>query len=450
MAKRPISVLILAAGAGTRMKSATPKVLHKVVGRRLIEHVIAAVQALKPARTGVVIGVEREKVKAALIASGLKLDFIVQDQPKGSGHAVIKAKSWLTRKKGTLLVVYGDTPLLTAATLQNLIRAHQSAGHAATFLAMDVANPSGYGRMVVDGQGLLERIVEHRDASPEELNISLVNSGVACWDIASLLHVLPKLKPNNAKHEYYLTDCVALLRARGQQVGVMTVADESETWGVNNRIDLAQAEAVWRKRILEHWMREGVTMADPATTYIDLNSRLAPDVRLGPGVIIEKSILEPGCDIFAYSILEGAVVKTGAKIGPCARLRPGAVIETDAHIGNFVEVKKSRIGRGSKANHLTYIGDSVIGQGVNVGAGTITCNYDGYTKSQTIIEDGVFVGSNTNLVAPVRVKKRAIIGAGSTITKDVEAGSLAVARSPQVLRKGWADAWRKNKSRRKN
>ncbi len=375
---KSLYVLVLAAGQGSRMKSELPKVLHPGVGREVVQKELAA-------------------------RGWAKLHYVIQDKPKGSGHAVIMAKSWLKPKRGSLLVVYGDTPLLTSQTLQRLVDHHAVSGNAATFLAMDVPDPSGYGRMILDAQGYLERIVEDKDAAPHERTITLVNSGVACWDIQMLLEVLPRLKPNNAKREYYLTDAAALLRNIGGRVGVVRARNPDETHGINTRVDLARAEAIFRQRILEHWMREGVTILDPATTYIDVEVELQPDSRLWPGTILRGATrIGTHCEIGPYTILESAVVKDGARVGPFAR------------------------------------GDAQVGKGVNVGAGTITCNYDGYSKSQTIIEDGVFVGSNANLVAPVRLGHGAIIAAGSTITEDVKPNALVVARTRQIAKEGWA------------
>lgn len=444
-------VLVLAAGQGTRMKSSLPKVLHPVAGRPILEHVLHASQALNPKEICVVLGHGREQVKPALEQSGWKkLSFAVQEKPQGSGHAVMMAKSWLNSKRGSVLVVYGDTPLLNPLTLGRLADHHGASGNAATFLAMDLVDPSGYGRMVVTAEGNVERIVEDKDATFEERSITLVNSGVACWDIGLLLEVLPRIKPNNVKHEYYLTDAAALLRGLGKRVGVVRVADPNETHGINNRVDLARAEQLFRKRILQHWMLEGVTVVDPDTTYIDAGAKLAADCRILPGTMIRgQSKIAEGCEIGPYTIIEDSEVREGARVGPFARLRPGTIVEAGGRIGNFVEVKKSTIGKGSKVNHLSYIGDAKVGTGVNVGAGTITCNYDGFTKSQTILEDHVFVGSNTNLVAPVRVGKGAIIGAGSTITKNIPNDALAVARSGQIVKEGWAKAFRAKHSGKK-
>jgi bifunctional UDP-N-acetylglucosamine pyrophosphorylase/glucosamine-1-phosphate N-acetyltransferase len=433
------------------MKSRLPKVLHPIAGRPLVEHVLTTAAALHPKGIGVIVGVGREQVKQTLQANGWKrVDFIVQDKPKGSGHAVLKARSWLRRKKGTVLVLYGDAPLIKASTLKQLLDTHAATGHAATFLAMDLPNPSGYGRMILNGDGTLQRIVEDRDAQEAERRVTLVNSGVACWDSALLLKVLPQLRPTNAKHEYYLTDAVALLRARDQRVGVVTVQDPAETLGVNTRVDLANVENIQRQRILERWMQEGVTIVDPATTYIDANAVLQADSRLWPGTVIQGPCrIGSRCEIGPYTVIESSTVRDGAKIGPFAHLRPGSVIEEDAHIGNFVEIKKSRMGKGSKANHLSYIGDAQVGSRSNVGAGTITCNYDGIAKHETVIGEDVFIGSNTNLVAPVRVGQGAMIAAGSTITENVPADGLAVARSRQVLRKNWVKSWFRARKRGK-
>lgn len=441
---KSLYVLVLAAGKGTRMKSDLPKVMHPVAGRMLLEHVLSTANELRAKELSVVLGHGRDQIQEALGKRGWEnLHFVVQDTPKGSGHAVMMAKGWLKPKKGSLLVVYGDTPLLTAQTLQRLVEHHAVSGNAATFLAMDVPNPAGYGRMILDPQGYLERIAEDKDATPAERTITLVNSGVACWDIQTLLAVLPRLQPNNAKREYYLTDAAAHIRNIGERVGVVRAKNPDETHGINTRIDLSRAEAIFRQRILEHWMREGVTIIDPVTTYIDIDAQIGVDTRIAPGTIIQgPSQIGARCEIGPYTVIENAVVKDGARVGPFARLRPGAVIEESAHIGNFVEIKKSVVGSKSKVNHLSYIGDATIGKGVNIGAGTITCNYDGFQKSQTHLEDGVFVGSNTNLVAPVRVGHGAIIAAGSTITEDVKAESLVVARSRQVSKKGWAKDFR--------
>ncbi|MFA5975782.1 MAG: bifunctional UDP-N-acetylglucosamine diphosphorylase/glucosamine-1-phosphate N-acetyltransferase GlmU [Elusimicrobiota bacterium] len=449
---KTLYVLVLAAGQGTRMKSATPKVIHEMAGKPLLEHVLHAVRALHPKAIGVVLGLGREKVQSVLEERGWdKLGYIVQSRQLGSGHAVRMAQPWLKSKKGTLLVVYGDTPLLTTATLQRLVEQHADSGHAATFLAMDIPNPSGYGRMVLDPQGFLERIVEDKDASSEERAITLVNSGVACWDIERLLKVLPRIQANNAKHEYYLTDAAKLLRDLGERVGVVTTSDPDETHGINNRVDLARAEAILRRRILEQWMREGVTIVDPETTYVDADAVLAPDCRLWPGTMIRgASRIGANCEIGPYTLMEDAIVKSGARVGPFARLRPGTIIEEGARIGNFVETKKAIIGKKSKVSHLSYIGDAEIGDNVNIGAGTITCNYDGFFKYKTTIEDDVFVGSNANLVAPVRLGRGAIVAAGSTITEDVKANALVLARARQMAKNGWAKEFRGKQKRSKH
>src|SRR5258708_8919141 len=325
------------------MKCELPKVLHAVAGRPLLEHVLKTSSALRAKGLGVVLGVGRDVVEKELAGRGwAKLHYVIQDKPKGSGHAVIMAKSWLKPKRGSLLVVYGDTPLLTSQTLQRLVDHHAVSGNAATFLAMDVPDPSGYGRLILDAQGYLERIVEDKDAAPHERTITLVNSGVACWDIQMLLEVLPRLKPNNAKREYYLTDAAALLRNIVGRVGWVRARNPDETHGINTRVDLARAEAIFRQRILEHWMREGVTILDPATTYIDVEVELQPDSRLWPGTILRGATrIGTHCELAPYTILESAVVKDGARVGPFARLRPGTVIEQNAHVGNFVAIKKS-------------------------------------------------------------------------------------------------------------
>jgi bifunctional UDP-N-acetylglucosamine pyrophosphorylase/glucosamine-1-phosphate N-acetyltransferase len=298
---------------------------------------------------------------------------------------------------------------------------------------------------------LLVRIVEERDASEEERTVTFVNSGVACWETAELLAVLPQLQPNNVKKEYYLTDAVALLRQLQRPVGVARAPDPTETQGVNTRSELAQVARLYRQRLLEQWMQAGVTVVDPETTYLDWNVSLKPDTTLWPGTVIQgPSQIGAHCQIGPYTTIESSVVKDGARVGPFAHIRPGSLIDEGVHIGNFVEVKKSRIGKGSKANHLTYLGDARVGSRVNVGAGTITCNYDGFAKHETMIADDVFIGSNSNLVAPVRLGRGALIAAGSTITEDVPADSLGIARSPQESKAGWAKAWRRRHSRRRS
>jgi bifunctional UDP-N-acetylglucosamine pyrophosphorylase/glucosamine-1-phosphate N-acetyltransferase len=438
-----LSVMVLAAGQGTRMKSATPKVLHPVCGKPLLEHVLSAVEGLKPRSIAVVVGVGRNQVMDVL-GRRKSVEFVIQKEQRGSGHAVLMGRSWLKRQRGALLVVYGDTPLLTTGTLEALVKEHGRSRNAATFLAMDMADPTGYGRMILDAQGAVERIVEHKDATPEERAVRLANSGVACWDVKQLLKALPKLRPNNAKREYYLTDAAAFLRQAGGRVGVQRAADAGETQGINNRLELSQAESFFRRQILERWMRDGVTIVDPGTTYIDAEVELAPDTTIFPGtMILGKSRVASFCELGPYSVIDDAIVEEGAKVGPFARLRPGTVLGKGVRVGNFVEIKKSRIGVGSKVNHLTYLGDAELGRNVNIGAGTITCNYDGFKKSLTRIADGAFIGSNSNLVAPVQVGREAIIAAGSTITHNIPAGSLAVARPRELIKEKWAYEFRK-------
>jgi bifunctional UDP-N-acetylglucosamine pyrophosphorylase / glucosamine-1-phosphate N-acetyltransferase len=422
-----------------------PKVLHPICGKPLLEHVLSAVEGLRPRSTAVVVGVGRDQVIKALSGKRrFRIEFVVQKEQRGSGHAVLAARPWLKRQRGALLVVYGDTPLLTTATLRALVKEHRRARNAATFLAMTMVDPTGYGRVIVDSQDAVERIVEHKDATFAERAVRLVNSGVACWDVGRLLKALAKLRPNNAKREYYLTDAAALLRAAGGRVGVLRAHDARETQGINNRLELSQAENFFQRQILERWMHEGVTIVDPGTTYIDAQAELAPDVTIFPGTVIRgPSRVASFCELGPYTVIDDAVIEEGAKVGPFARLRPGTIVGKGARVGNFVEIKKSRIGAGSKVNHLTYLGDARLGRGVNVGAGTITCNYDGFKKSLTTIADGAFIGSNTNLVAPVRVGRDAIIGAGSTITRDVPADALAVARSRQLIKEKWAYEFRK-------
>lgn len=433
------------------MKSDLPKVLHPIAGRPMVEHVLSQVTRLKPQKVAVVVGVQAERIRQALMENGWNhLTYIRQSRPLGSGHAVREALPWLRRQDDAVLVLYGDAPLLKASTLQELISAHKASGNAATFLTMDLACPTGYGRIQLDPEGFVERIIEERDATPEERLITLVNSGVACWQARALAGALPLLANQNAKKEYYLTDAAALLRQRGHRVGLVRCAHPEEATGVNTRVELATAEGVMRQRILQRWMEEGVTIQDPATTRIESEVVIGRDTLLLPGTILEgRTRIGKGCRIGPYVVLESSTVEDGARVGPFAHIRPGSVIRRNARVGNFVELKNARLGAGARANHLTYLGDAEIGAETNVGAGTITCNYDGYSKHRTTIGRKVFVGSDVSLVAPVRVGEGAVIAAGSTITEDVPPGALAIARERQLNKTGWVAKWKSRQSKKR-
>lgn len=444
MPATPIAVIILAAGLGTRMKSARSKVLHAVAGRPMIGHVMASVAALKPARSVVVIGPEMTTV-AKMVAP---TPTAVQRQRRGTAHAVLAAREALKGFKGEVLVVYGDTPLVRPETLRRLVQARRK-GAAVVVAGIRPPDPTGYGRLVIGSDGGLERIVEHRDASDEERQNPLCNSGVMAIDGRRIWDLLARVRPNNAKREYYLTDIVGLARKAGLTCAHVEAPAE-DLLGINSRAELAAAEALFQERLRQQAMTNGVTLVDPASVWFCYDTRLGRDVTIGPQVIFGPGVtVGDQVEIRGFCHLEGAKIGKGAQIGPFARLRPGARIGAEAHIGNFVEVKNADIAPGAKVNHLTYMGDASVGAKANIGAGTITCNYDGYFKSRTVIGAGAFIGSNSALVAPVRIGKGAIVGAGSVIVRAVPPEALAVGRGPQVNKRGWAKAFRAERAKAK-
>lgn len=446
-----LAAVILAAGKGTRMNSRLPKVLHPVAGRPMLRFVLETVAEVGTDRMIVVAGYGAPMVAAA--AAGWA-EVVIQEEQLGTAHALLQAEEVLRGFAGDILVVPGDTPLFRAETLRAFYAYHQKEGAAATVLTARFADPAGYGRVVRDEAGEVLRIVEHRDATEEELAVKEANTGFYCFD-PRIFSVLKRISPANVQKEYYLTDAVRLLREDGLPVAAWEAPDAEEFLGVNDRRQLAAAERIIRQRVAVALMDGGVTILDPAVTYVDPGVVVGPDTviypftflegetavgadaRIGPWVRITDSRLGDGVTV-QNAVVTGAVIGEGAVVGPFAYIRPGTVIGPRVKIGDFVEVKKSVIGEGSKVPHLSYIGDAEIGRNVNVGAGTITCNYDGRQKWPTIIEDGAFIGSNTNLVAPVRVGKGAYVGAGSTITKDVPPEALGVARGRQVNVPGWA------------
>jgi bifunctional UDP-N-acetylglucosamine pyrophosphorylase/glucosamine-1-phosphate N-acetyltransferase len=455
-----LSVLILAAGEGTRMKSDLPKVLHSVAGKTLVEHVLDAVLSLKGG-VGLVLGRGADRVKDRL-AVRKNLLFFIQKERRGSGDAVRPAAGWLARRGGDVLVLCGDAPLVRGETLQALLRLHRREKNAATLLTAQVSDPTGYGRIRRE-QGRPVAIVEHKDATSEQRALREINSGAYCFRAKDLVEGLRCLRPNNVTGEYYITDVIGFLVGRGRSVGALCVPDGGEILGVNNRRELAEAGQRLNRRTLDRLMDEGVTVVDPATTYVDATVRVGRDsviepqtyllgatrigqnCRIGPMTRLVNCFVGDGVQLDA-SFGEGARVESGARVGPWSRLRPGAVVGRDAHVGNFVELKKTRLGAGAKVNHLSYLGDAVVGARVNVGAGVITCNYDGYQKHSTTIGVGAFIGSNVNLVAPVRVGAGAVVGAGSTLTKDVPAEALALERAPALIKRGWAKNRRAEKT----
>lgn len=445
MAQDPIAVVVLAAGLGTRMKSTLPKVMHPVAGRPMISHLLDTVSALQPERVVVVIGPGMDVVAAAVAPHST----VVQADRLGTGHAVAQARAALDGFRGTVLVLYGDTPLITRARLDDMLRCRRQSPHpAVVVLGFRPDDPGQYGRLVV-GEGGLEAIVEFKDATAEQRALTLCNSGVMAVDGAKLFGLIDRVGNANAKGEYYLTDIVALARADGDPCGYVE-GDTDELLGVNSRVELAAAEAIVQTRLRRAAMDDGATLIDPASVHFNWDTRLGRDVTVAPHVVFGPGVsVGDGVEIRSFSHLEGASVASGAIIGPFARLRPGARIGNSAHIGNFVEIKQADVEAGAKVNHLTYVGDARIGAGANVGAGTITCNYDGFSKSLTDIGAGAFIGSNSSLVAPVKVGDGAIVGAGSVITKDVAAGALAVARGSQRELSGWAELFRARKQAEK-
>ncbi|MFB9886052.1 bifunctional UDP-N-acetylglucosamine diphosphorylase/glucosamine-1-phosphate N-acetyltransferase GlmU [Balneatrix alpica] len=445
-----LDVVILAAGQGTRMRSSLPKVLHKLAGKPLVQHVIESALSLANAQVHVVVGHGGEQVKAQL--QHLPVNWTWQHEQKGTGHAVAQALPGL-QVAGVTLVLYGDVPLIQPSTLQallDLVNAEQMG-----LLTVTLPDPAGYGRIVRNDQGEAVAIVEHKDASEAERQINEINTGIMALSSDHLQQWLPKLSANNAQGEYYLTDVIAMAVAEGVKVATLQPSAATEVEGVNNRLQLAQLERAYQQAQAQTLLLAGVTLADPARVdvrgqveveqdiFIDVNVVLEGQVKIEAGVVIEPNciirdaILRAGCHIKANSLVEGAEVGVGAEVGPFARLRPGTQLAANSRIGNFVETKNAQIGQGSKVNHLSYIGDAEIGKNVNIGAGTITCNYDGANKFKTAIADNVFVGSNSALVAPLQIEAGATIGAGSTITKNVPSDTLAVARGRQAMVSGW-------------
>ncbi len=444
------TAVILAAGQGTRMKSKLPKVLHKALGKPMVQWVIDCLSEAGVADKIAVLGHGGEQVEQVVEGQA---QIVYQTEQLGTGHAVMQAAPALAADNDCVLVICGDTPLLRPQTISQLIAQHQAEGNAVTLLTAHAENPAGYGRIVRNGQQIAA-IVEQKDASEEEKLISEINTGTYCFDQKFLLQYLSALDTNNAQKEYYLTDLIKIANQHQLPVGGFVLTDFNESLGVNNRVQLAQAEQILRQRKCQEVMLAGVTLLAPEATYIGADVVIGNDTIIYPNVVLEgktiigsdnvigmncrfvDSTIGNGNDIQSTVIVE-SVVGNGCKIGPMAYLRPGTVLADTVKIGDFVEVKKSQVGQGSKIPHLSYVGDSVVGSGVNIGCGTITCNYDGVHKYQTTIEDGAFIGSNTNLVAPVTVEANAFIGAGSTITRDVAANALALTRAELRVKENW-------------
>jgi bifunctional UDP-N-acetylglucosamine pyrophosphorylase/glucosamine-1-phosphate N-acetyltransferase len=453
-AHSPAAVLVLAAGEGTRMRSATPKVLHVLAGRSLVGHVIGAARELGPKDLVVVVGHGRGAVTAHLADLDPSIRTAVQEPQNGTGHAARIALEQLSVAEGTVVVVYGDTPLLTGATLQHLASTHAAEGNAATVLTAVLADPHGYGRVRRDADGSVAAIVEQRDADEGQLAITEINSGMYAFDAALLRSALGRLTTDNAQGEEYLTDVLAILRADGHRVGAVVAADPEEVLGVNDRVQLAHARRVLRDRILDTWMRAGVTVVDPATTWVDVDVTLEPDAVLhqdtrlhGRTHVAAGAQVGPGCTLRDTSVGEGAVVRHAwceeaeigprATVGPFTYLRPGTRLGEGSKAGAYVEIKNAQVGAGAKVPHLSYVGDAEIGEGSNIGAATVFVNYDGVAKHRTVVGDHVRIGSDTMLVAPVTIGDGAYTAAGSVITDDVPPGAMAVGRARQRTILGW-------------
>ena len=448
-----LTAIILAAGESKRMRSRRPKVLHPLCGRPLIEYPMQVTRALG-AHVVLVVGRAADDVRAT-VGTAPDLSYVEQAERRGTGHAVLQARSACPAGAGVILVLPADQPLMSEAMLRGLVDHHRATGAAATLLTACLDDPTGYGRVLREG-GRPVAIVEHRDATPAQREIREIGTSVYCFDAKTFWPALDQVTPQNEQGEYYLTDVIGILRRDGRRIEAVIAADARECLGINDRRQLAQLAAVQRSRILDRLMAEGVTVLDPATTYVDDTVTVGPDTVLYPGVTLEgatrigaECVIGTGSQIAAsrlgdkilvkpYCVLSEAVVEEGAQLGPFCHLRPLAHVGPKAKIGNFVELKKSKIGRGAKVPHLSYVGDAQVGAEANLGAGTITCNYDGVNKHETVVGAGAFIGTNSSLVAPVTIGEGAYVAAGSVITKNVPPGALAVARGRQETREGWA------------
>jgi bifunctional UDP-N-acetylglucosamine pyrophosphorylase/glucosamine-1-phosphate N-acetyltransferase len=445
----PVAAIILAAGKGTRMKSDRHKVLHPIAGRPMLLHLIDSVAAIEPAHTVVVTGAAGEQVAAAVAPLGVAT--ADQAEQLGTGHAVQQAQRALAGFDGDVLVLYGDVPLVSTATMRRMLdRLHRDDAPAVVVLGFRPADPGAYGRVIADADGRIAKMVEFKDATAEERAETLCNSGLMAARARDLFALLARVGNDNAAGEYYLPDIVMLATADGRHAAVIGT-DADEVTGVNSRAELAALEARWQAKRRAAAMADGVTLIAPDTVWFAWDTTLGRDVTIEPDVVFGPGVtIGDGVTIHAFSHIAGATVAAGADIGPYARLRPGAVVGEGARVGNFVEVKNATLGAGAKANHLTYLGDAAVGAGANIGAGTITCNYDGFFKYRTEIGVGAFIGSNSALVAPVRIGAGAIVGAGSVVSADVEADALALVRADRQSKPGWAARFRERMTARKN
>lgn len=446
---KSFSAIILAAGAGSRMKSSLPKVIHKLSGKPLINWVIDSVSALKPDNIIIVLGHRAEIVEKELEKLNKEIKIVYQKEQLGSGHALMQAQEALKNYKDDILVISGDVPLVRPATLSSLLKTHKENKASVTVLAAKVENPYGYGRIIRNGNEL-EKIVEEKDANEQEKCIDEINSGIYCFD-KNVWTALSQVKPNNAKKEYYITDTVSILKNSGKKAFYKTTKNDYEVKGINNRIELAQAENILQEEKVIKLLESGVTIVDINNVYIAADAKIGADTVIAPGAYIDSGVqIGKNCFIqgssyikdskigddskIIYSYIEGATISKNVKIGPFAHIRPGSILKDNVKVGNFSETKKALISKNSKVNHLSYIGDAEIGSDVNIGAGTITCNYDGYKKHMTIIGSRSFVGSNVNFVAPVKIGEEVIVAAGSTITENIPSGHLAIARCRQEMK----------------
>jgi bifunctional UDP-N-acetylglucosamine pyrophosphorylase / glucosamine-1-phosphate N-acetyltransferase len=448
MTDQPVLIVILAAGKGVRMRSATPKVLHPIAGRSMLAHVLATGRSVATAKLALVVAPGMDAVRAEAVKVAADIEVFEQPVPAGTADAVLAARPALQRHQGDVIAVFADTPLLRAETLGRLLEALQAGAQIAA-LGFDVGDATGYGRLMLDARGRVTSIREHADASDAERGVGLCNAGAMAFRTDNLVELLSRIGSNNAKSEYYLTDIVAIA-AREGLVTMPVVCSPEEALGINSREQLAAAEAVYQTRARRRAMDEGATLVAPDTVWLSFDTVIGrdvviePNVFFGPGVVVED-----GARIMANCHIVGARIRAGARVGPFARFRPGADIGAGARVGNFVEVKNATLETGAKANHLAYIGDGRVGEGSNIGAGTIFCNYDGFNKHFTEVGKGAFVGSNTSLVAPVKIGDGAYIGSGSVINKDVAPDALAIERAPQEQRPGWAAKFRAAMTRRK-
>ncbi|WP_369678907.1 bifunctional UDP-N-acetylglucosamine diphosphorylase/glucosamine-1-phosphate N-acetyltransferase GlmU [Novosphingobium sp. B 225] len=450
-AETPIAAIVLAAGKGTRMKSDLHKVLHPIAGRPMLEHLLASVAELEPAQQVVVVGSGREQLEAAL---GSRAAFAVQEPQLGTAHAVQQAEGALAGFSGDVLVMYGDVPFVAPATMREMLeRLHGEDEPAVVVLGFVPEDALQYGRVIAVGDRIV-KMVEYKDADPDERDCRLCNSGLMAARAADLFALLARVGNDNAQGEYYLPDVVNIALGDGRVCAVVTTEDPDEVAGINSRAELAEAEQRWQQRRRRRAMDDGASLVAPETVWFAWDTRVGRDVLIEPNVVFGPGVsIADRVKVRAFCHLEGATLASGVEVGPYARLRPGAVLEEKAKVGNFVEVKQATLGKGAKANHLSYIGDAEVGAGANIGAGTITCNYDGYFKYKTVIGERAFIGSNSALVAPVKIGADAIVGAGSAVTRDVAPGELRIVRAEQLVKPGWADrfhdAMKKKKAEKK-